>query len=227
MTTTGTTTIASILEQAPAVAAEWAGERADRQQRTKADPADYARLARIGVPMLAVPVDLGGLWETLEQSARPICTMLRTLAAGDPSITLASAMHHLVLSSWRLPTVPAPYTEGWVKQRRAVFDSVHSGCWWGTIVSEPGLRRRHRPHRQRLRPRRRQRIRLPHLRPKTLRQRLRPDLLYDHPRPARRRNRPRPLLYGSPQPPLGRLHRHETHRRMARTRHEIHQQPRL
>ena len=138
MTTTGTTTIASILEQAPAVAAEWAGERADRQQRTQADPADYARLARIGVPMLAVPVDLGGLWETLEQSARPICTMLRALAAGDPSITLASAMHHLVLSSWRLPTVPAPYTEGWVKQRRAVFDSVHSGCWWGTIVSEPG-----------------------------------------------------------------------------------------
>lgn len=29
------TTIASILEQAPVVAAEWAEERADRQQRTK------------------------------------------------------------------------------------------------------------------------------------------------------------------------------------------------
>ena len=32
------TTIASILEQAPAVAAEWAEQRADRQQRTKGDP---------------------------------------------------------------------------------------------------------------------------------------------------------------------------------------------
>ena len=132
------TTIASILEQAPTVAAEWAEERADRQQRTKADPADYARLAEIGVPLMAVPTDLGGTWETIEQSARPICSMLRKLAVGDPSITLASAMHHLVLASWRLPTVPEPFTAGWIKQRNSVFDSVHSGCWWGTIVSEPG-----------------------------------------------------------------------------------------
>ena len=85
------TTIASILEQVPTVAAEWAEERADRQQRTKADPADYARLAEIGVPLMAVPTDLGGTWETIEQSARPICSMLRKLAVGDPSITLASA----------------------------------------------------------------------------------------------------------------------------------------
>ncbi len=132
------TTLASILEQAPTVAAEWAEERADRQQRTKADPADYARLAEIGVPLMAVPTDLGGTWESIEQSARPICSMLRKLAVGDPSITLASAMHHLVLASWRLPTVPEPFTAGWIKQRNAVFDSVHSGCWWGTIVSEPG-----------------------------------------------------------------------------------------
>ena len=132
------TTIASILEQAPVVAAEWAEGLADRQQRTKGDPADYARLAEIGVPLMAVPTDLGGTWESIEQSARPICSMLRKLATGDPSITLASAMHHLVLASWRLPTVPEPYTAGWVKQRNEVFDSVHSGCWWGTIVSEPG-----------------------------------------------------------------------------------------
>ena len=107
------TTIAAILEQAPIVAAEWAEERADRQQRTKADPADYARLAQIGVPLMATPTDLGGTWESIEQSARPICSMLRTLATGDPSITLASAMHHLVLASWRLPTVPEPFTAGW------------------------------------------------------------------------------------------------------------------
>ena len=132
------TTIASILEQAPMVAAEWAEDLADRQQRTKGDPADYARLAKIGVPLMAVPKDLGGTWESMEQSARPICSMLRKLATGDPSITLASAMHHLVLASWRLPMVPEPFTAGWIKQRNQVFDSVHSGCWWGTIVSEPG-----------------------------------------------------------------------------------------
>jgi hypothetical protein len=64
--------------------------------------------------------------------------MLRTLAQGDPSITLASAMHHLVLSSWRIPTVPEPYSQRWVKQRREVFQTVLDGAWWGTIVSEPG-----------------------------------------------------------------------------------------
>ena len=64
--------------------------------------------------------------------------MLRKLAVGDPSVTLASAMHHLVLSSWRLPTVPEPFTGGWIQQRHQVFDTVHGGCWWGTIVSEPG-----------------------------------------------------------------------------------------
>jgi alkylation response protein AidB-like acyl-CoA dehydrogenase len=64
--------------------------------------------------------------------------MLRTLAQGDPSITLASAMHQLVLSSWRIPTVPEPYAKAWAKQRREVFQTVLDGAWWGTIVSEPG-----------------------------------------------------------------------------------------
>ncbi|HZA22904.1 MAG TPA: acyl-CoA dehydrogenase family protein, partial [Dehalococcoidia bacterium] len=59
-------------------------------------------------------------------------------AQGDPSITLASAMHHLVLSSWRIPSVPEPHTSGWAKQRREVFQTVLDGAWWGTIVSEPG-----------------------------------------------------------------------------------------
>ncbi len=130
--------IASILENAPKLAQEWGSEREDRQRRTKADPADYQRLQDLGVPLMAVPVEFGGTWESLAQSARPICTMLRTLAAGDPSITLSSAMHQLVLSSWRIPTVPEPHTEGWKKQRREVFDTVADGAWWGTIVSEPG-----------------------------------------------------------------------------------------
>ena len=130
--------IASILENVPELAREWAAEREDRQTRTEADPADYQRLRDLGIPLMAVPVEFGGTWENLVQSARPLCTMLRTLAAGDPSITLASAMHQGVLGSWRIPTVPEPYNDGWQIQRKEVFQSVVDGAWWGTIVSEPG-----------------------------------------------------------------------------------------
>jgi alkylation response protein AidB-like acyl-CoA dehydrogenase len=129
--------IEQILEDALHVAHAWAAERSDRQQRTQADPADYQRLRALGVPLMAVPVEFGGTWDNLAQSARPICTMLRTLAQGDPSITLASAMHHLVLSPWRIPTVPEPHTAAWNKQRQEVFQTVHDGAW-GTITSEPG-----------------------------------------------------------------------------------------
>jgi alkylation response protein AidB-like acyl-CoA dehydrogenase len=131
--------VQTVLEKAPKLASEWASQRSERQPRTKADPADFDSLRKIGVPLLAVPTEFGGTWESLSQSARPICTMLRTLAEGDPSITLASAMHHLVLSSWRIPCVPEPYnSQRWVKQRREVFQTVLDGAWWGTIVSEPG-----------------------------------------------------------------------------------------
>jgi alkylation response protein AidB-like acyl-CoA dehydrogenase len=47
-------------------------------------------------------------------------------------------MHHLVLSPWRIPTVPEPHTAAWKRQRQEVFQTVHDGAWWGTIVSEPG-----------------------------------------------------------------------------------------
>lgn len=130
--------IETILEQVPKLAREWASQRADRQQRTEADPADYEQLRKLGIPLMAVPVEFGGTWEDISQSARPLCTMLRTLAQGDPSITLASAMHQGVLASWRIPTVPEPYQDGWQKQRKEVFQTVVDGAWWGTIVSEPG-----------------------------------------------------------------------------------------
>ena len=127
-----------ILEKVPAIVAEWAEQRADRQQRTKADPDDYKQLREIGIPLLAVPVEFGGTWEGLAKSARTIGTYLRTLAQGDPSITLASSMHQGVLASWRVPTVPEPYNDSWQIQRSEVFSTVTDGAWWGTIVSEPG-----------------------------------------------------------------------------------------
>ena len=131
-------TIARILEEAPRLAMAWAAEREDRQQRTEGDPADFRCLRELGIHLLAIPVEFGGTWESLAQSARPLCTLLRILAQGDPSITLASAMHPLVLSSWRISTVPEPYTAAWKRQRQDVFDTVLDGCWWGTIISEPG-----------------------------------------------------------------------------------------
>jgi alkylation response protein AidB-like acyl-CoA dehydrogenase len=87
---------------------------------------------------MSVPLEFGGSWDGLARTARPICTMLRTLAQGDPSITLSSAMHHLVLDSWRRPSVPQPYTESFDRQRREVFQTVLDGAWWGTLISEPG-----------------------------------------------------------------------------------------
>ena len=76
--------ITTILEQIPPLARAWAAERAERQERTSADQADFDQLRRLGVPLMAVPVECGGTWESLAQSARPICTMLRILAQGDP-----------------------------------------------------------------------------------------------------------------------------------------------
>ena len=130
--------VETILEAIPKLAMEWASQRQDRQQRIEADPQDYDQLRKLGVHLMSVPVEFGGTWESISQFARPFCTMLRTLAQGDPSITLASAMHQGVLGSWRIPSVPEPYNDAWQKQRREVFSTVADGAWWGTIVSEPG-----------------------------------------------------------------------------------------
>ena len=130
--------IGTILEQTPVLAREFASERDERQRRDGAVPADFQRLRQLGIHLMALPVEFGGTWESLSQSARPICTVLRTLALGDPSVSLVSAMHPLVLSSWRIPEVPQPFTDDWAKQRREVFETVVGGAWWGTIVSEPG-----------------------------------------------------------------------------------------
>ena len=130
--------VASIMEAAPKLAEEWASQREDRQNRTKADPADYQSLRELGFNLMAVPVQFGGYWEDLSRSGRSLCTVLRMLAKGDPSITLSSSMHQGVLASWRVPSVPDPFNEGFQQQRKEVFSTVTDGCWWGTIVSEPG-----------------------------------------------------------------------------------------
>ena len=130
--------IEKILEQVPRVAQEFATQREERQRRTEADPADYRRLQELGVHLMAVPTEFGGTWQSYDQSARAIYTVLRTVARGDPSVALASAMHPLVLASWRRGEVPPPHSDDWARQRGEVFETVAGGAWWGTIVSEPG-----------------------------------------------------------------------------------------
>ena len=127
-----------VLQKSLMLAQEFGAESDTRRRRKVASPADFERLKDLKIHLMGVPVEFGGTWESLSQSTRPICTVLRTLARGDPSVSLVSAMHPLVLSAWRVPEVPQPFAEDWSKQRREVFETVLGGAWWGTIVSEPG-----------------------------------------------------------------------------------------
>lgn len=123
-------------ERVSAIADDWRSQRPERQTRRNLDPADFARLADAGILRAAVPESMGGLWEDSTRSTRPICGLLRTLAAVDPSVALVSAMHPAVLGYWLAPDDPT--STAWETQRRAVFESVAAGRQWGTITSEPG-----------------------------------------------------------------------------------------
>lgn len=121
------------------VAAGFAAEREERQLRTGLSGEDFDHLAEAGLAATGLPAERGGLWETLSRSTRPICEIYRTLARGDPSVALVSAMHPGVLAFFlATPEVPEPHATAWSRQRSAAFDSVERGAWWGTITSEPG-----------------------------------------------------------------------------------------
>ena len=110
-----------------------------RQQRRALDAADFAQLREAGFPLTGVPVDQGGIWQSVQQSTRPLCELLRTLAHGDSSVALVCAMHPTVLVFWLANTqVTAPFQSAWEAQRRRMFQTVCEGAWWGTITSEPG-----------------------------------------------------------------------------------------
>jgi alkylation response protein AidB-like acyl-CoA dehydrogenase len=118
------------------LAAEWRADRPARQARRALDPGDVARLADAGFLDVAVPEERGGLWRSVAESTAPICDLLRTLAAADPSVALVASMHPSVIGFWLAR--PAPDHPGWSEQFDAVLDSVAGGAQWGTITSEPG-----------------------------------------------------------------------------------------
>ncbi len=121
------------------LSAQFATERRERQQRRELVAADFARLREAGFLLTGAPVDHGGIWESVSESTRPICEMLRTLAHGDSSVALVCAMHPAVLNFWMATAqAPAPFQKAWDQQRGSIFRNVCEGAWWGTIASEPG-----------------------------------------------------------------------------------------
>jgi alkylation response protein AidB-like acyl-CoA dehydrogenase len=119
-----------------AAASEWRSNRPERQQRRGLDRADFERLAAAGFLHVAVPEEMGGLWRSVPESTRPICEVLRALAAADPSVALVASMHPSVVGFWLArPDERRPL---WTEQRSAVFATAANGEQWGTITSEPG-----------------------------------------------------------------------------------------
>jgi hypothetical protein len=70
---------AEVYENIRALSAEFATQRRERQRRCELAAADFARLHDAGFVLTGVPVDQGGIWESVRVSTRPICEMLRTL----------------------------------------------------------------------------------------------------------------------------------------------------
>jgi alkylation response protein AidB-like acyl-CoA dehydrogenase len=129
----------AVLDEVGRIAARFAAERRDRQQRRALDPADFGDLARAGFLLTGVGMRQGGLFETVSRSTRPIAEILRTLAGGDPSLALVCSMHPAVLSFWLAgDEAPEPHRAAWAEQRASVTGAASNGSWFGTITSEPG-----------------------------------------------------------------------------------------
>ena len=126
---------ATVQRNVAAIAEGFAKDRRERQVRRHLDPADFAALAEAGYLLTGVPAAMGGLWVDIPSSVRGICEILRTLARGDPSVALVSAMHPAVLSIWLNEPSSDP---SWAEQQRFAAQEALNGAWWGTVTSEPG-----------------------------------------------------------------------------------------
>jgi hypothetical protein len=62
----------TILDNVREVSARFAAERRERQQRLGLVAADFAQLREAGFPLVGVPVDHGGIWESVRQSTRAL-----------------------------------------------------------------------------------------------------------------------------------------------------------
>lgn len=128
----------SLQTEITAISQVFAEDRAARQLRRHLERVDFDQLHEAGLTRTGLPEERGGLWRSIPESTRPICDALRSLARGDASVALVSAMHPAVLSYWL--TAPAELSKhaAWQQQCDDIFESVRQGNWWGTITSEPG-----------------------------------------------------------------------------------------
>jgi alkylation response protein AidB-like acyl-CoA dehydrogenase len=129
----------TVLANVGKVAADFAADRPARQKRRHLEKQDFDRLAAAGFLLTGVPASVGGLWQDIKRTTRPVSEILRTLARGDASVALVSAMHPAVLSFWLCqPEAPTEYKQAWREQSNFVAQTALGGHWWGTITSEPG-----------------------------------------------------------------------------------------
>jgi alkylation response protein AidB-like acyl-CoA dehydrogenase len=130
-----TTSWAALTTAVGEITDDWRADRPARQARRNLDRADFDRLTDAGFLQVAVPSTMGGLWRSVAESTRPICEVLRALAAADPSVALVASMHPSVVGFWLAPHDDRP---AWADQCDAVFGTAAAGAQWGTITSEPG-----------------------------------------------------------------------------------------
>ena len=131
--------VEEVVENIRELSAQFAQQRAERHRRRALEKADFDALTDAGFHLTGAPPEMGGINGGVKEFTRPLCEMLRILAKGDPSVSLVASMHPAVIGGWlEVPEAPPPYTDAWEKQRRTVFDTALEGCWWGTIISEPG-----------------------------------------------------------------------------------------
>ncbi len=128
--------IATVQANVTALVEGWRPQRDERLRRRALDPADFVALAEAGMTLTGVPVDLGGVWQGLGESARPVAALCRSLASVDPSLALVSTMHPTVLTAWSMLPDDSPASVG--EQRRRVLAAARDGAWFGTVSSEPG-----------------------------------------------------------------------------------------
>ena len=128
----------SLIQCLEQVALQWTKQRAQRQQRRELYEADFDQIRDAGYLLTAVPENAGGHWTSGAATTRLICDALRTLAHGDSSVALVSAMHPAVLSYWLAAPDEAWQCEAFAAQTKKIIAGVKQGDWWGTITSEPG-----------------------------------------------------------------------------------------
>jgi hypothetical protein len=122
----------AVLQNVREVAGGFAKDRKERQRRRHLDPADFTSLKGAGSLLTGVPAARGGLWKSAAESTRPICEILRPLAAGDASVALVCSMHP-VLAFWLAkPTVDADGQKAWDEQRALVAETALAGEWCPT-----------------------------------------------------------------------------------------------